>query len=106
MLLLVFVTKWRVSGSRATSRGSSNAEIIEIKHRVPQQRKTAVGFVTPHRVVSKHHDVPLAHRNVDDRSFSGEFGTAGQHAADKQFFFRSEPQDNARSGFGARLQRQ
>src|SRR3954451_18912459 len=96
-LILILIDSGWSCGSAAFA--ASHSEIVVVQDRVEQQRKAAVRFVPPHRVVGKHHYVTSPDRNIDYGCFTRKLSTAGEHAADKQVLFRSETQDDPRPCF-------
>ena len=71
--LLIVVSACSYSTYAAATFRTSNSEVVVVENGIEQKEKLALCLVAPHRISSKHDDVPLAHWYVNHGGFVYQF---------------------------------
>jgi hypothetical protein len=65
--------------------------MLEIQHRIEQQKIAPVRLTPPHRIIGEHKHVPFALLAIDHRRMPSERASTGQHTRNEKILLICEP---------------
>src|SRR5215471_6362498 len=86
MVSLIVVFEFSICSSLRPF-GLTCSQIVVVESRIEDQEEAALGLMSPHWIIRKHHNVTLTNRNINDCGSAGQFIAAGQLTADQQVIY-------------------